>query len=185
MNDIKLENATVSGSSTVPAQGAAKTVKTNRITAFNRVITSSRKLYARQLDKNASVKHRCLVSNIAKHYEDAEKFWAEYTVRKEDILDSGRFRCRCKDEGLTPEVVAEHLLFEGSAVVNRVLKTGFESLNGSHRTYTEPIVYKHFSVEKVDGSTQVRNRGLQLPQNTESAQEIAPASVAKIENKVA
>ena len=65
------ETATLSGSASA-AQGAAKNAKSNRISPFNRVITSARKLYARQLDQNASVKNRCMEHNVTKYYDEPQ-----------------------------------------------------------------------------------------------------------------
>ena len=72
MNVEKLNEATVASGS------VSKNAKSNRISPFNRVITSSRKLYARQLDQNASVKNRCMERNVTKYYDEPEKFWAEF-----------------------------------------------------------------------------------------------------------
>ncbi len=146
------ETATLSGGASA-AQGAAKNAKSNRITPFNRVITSARKLYARQLDKNASMKNRCIANSIAGRYDDSVKFWMEFETQKADILDRVSFVRNCNAEGLKPEIVAEHLILEGNATVNKVLKEGFASLKGAHKTYTEPIVRRSYPVEYVDKKT--------------------------------
>ena len=155
MIKIYSNEATASGSGTSVAQGATKNVKTNRISAFNRVIISSRKLYAHQLDKNASMKNRCIANNITGHYDDPQKFWLEFETQKAEILDRSSFVRNCTAEGLNPEIVAEHLILEGNATVNRVLKEGFASLKGAHKTYTEPIVRRSYTVEYVDAKPQL------------------------------
>lgn len=149
MKNINLTEATALGSGASVAQ-SAKNAKSNRISAFNRVITSSRKLYARQLDKNASMKNRCIANSIAGRYDDPERFWREFETQKVEILDRSSFIRNCNAEGLNPEIVAEHLILEGNATVNRVLKEGFASLRGTHKTYTEPIVRRSYTVEYVD-----------------------------------
>ena len=162
------ETATLSGSASA-AQGAAKSAKANRISPFNRVITSSRKLYARQPDQNASVKNRCMERNVTKYYDEPAKFWAEFESRKEEILDRGTFKARCEKEGLNPKNVAEHLLFEGSATVKKTLETGFAHLKGRHMTYTEPIATRTYRVVGAEAKQEpARNRGLQLPAHSES-----------------
>ena len=152
------------------AQMVKKSAKTsNRISPFNRVITSARKLYARQLDQNASVKNRCMERNVTKYYDEPEKFWAEFESRKEDILDRGTFKARCEKEGLNPQNVAEHLLFEGSGVVKKSLETGFAHLKGRHMTYTEPITTRTYRVVRAEAKQEpARNRGLRLPAHSES-----------------
>lgn len=166
--NLKNETATLSGSASV-AQGATKSAKVNRISPFNRVITSSRKLYARQLDQNASVKNRCMERNVTKYYDEPAKFWAEFESRKEEILDRGTFKARCEKEGLNPKNVAEHLLFEGSATVKKTLETGFAHLKGRHMTYTEPIATRTYRVVRAEAKQELaRNRGLRLPAHSES-----------------
>ena len=162
------ETATLSGSASV-AQGATKSANANRISPFNRVITSSRKLYARQLDQNASVKNRCMERNVTKYYDEPAKFWAEFESRKEEILDRGTFKARCEKEGLNPKNVAEHLLFEGSGIVKKTLETGFAHLKGRHMTYTEPIATRTYRVVRAEAKQELaRNRGLRLPAHSES-----------------
>lgn len=159
----KLNEVTVAGAS------VSKNAKSNRISPFNRVITSSRKLYARQLDQNASVKNRCMERNVTKYYDEPAKFWAEFESRKEEILDRGTFKARCEKEGLNPKNVAEHLLFEGSGIVKKTLETGFAHLKGRHMTYTEPIATRTYRVVRAEAKQEfARNRGLRLPAHSES-----------------
>ena len=159
----KLNEVTVAGAS------VSKNANSNRISPFNRVITSSRKLYARQLDQNASVNNRCMERNVTKYYDEPEKFWAEFESRKEDILDRGTFKARCEKEGLNPKNVAEHLLFEGSGIVKKTLETGFAHLKGRHMTYTEPITTRTYRVVRAEAKQELaRNRGLRLPAHSES-----------------
>lgn len=163
MSVEKLNEVAISGGS------ASKNAKSNRISAYNRVITSARKLYARQLDQNASTKNRCIAHSVAKYYDEPDKFWAEFENRKEDILDRGTFKSRCEKDGLIPQNVAEHLLFEGSATVKKTLETGFAHLKGKHLTYTNPITTRTYRVIRAEVSQEpARNRGIQIPEQSKS-----------------
>lgn len=162
------ETATLSGSASA-AQGAAKNAKSNRISPFNRVITSARKLYARQLDQNASMKNRSIEQSASKLHHNPDKFWEEFNARKADILDSRRFEKFCVDEGLDPEIAAEHLLLEKASVIKDVLQNGFGSLKGAQKGFIEPISRRTYKVERAETPKEpIRNRGLQIPVHSES-----------------
>lgn len=171
----------VSGSSASAVQGTAKNAKSNRVSAFNRVITSSRKLYARQLDKNASMKNRSIERSAYILHHNPDKFWEEFNARKADILDSRRFERFCMDEGLNPEIAAEHLLMEKASVIKDVLKNGFGSLKGAQKDFIEPISRRTYKVEMVEMPKEpVRNRGLQISAQSESLASNLSALVEKI-----
>ena len=163
------EAVRVSGGRVHASRVGASSTNPSRITPFNRVITSSRKLYARQLEQNASVKGRCLERNVAKYYDEPDKFWTEFENRKETILDRSSFKTRCAQEGLNPKNVAEHLLFEGNAVVKKTLETGFAHLKGQHLTYANPITTRCYRVENAEtGEVKIINRGIQIPERSET-----------------
>ncbi len=158
----------------------ARSTNPSRITPFNRVITSSRKLYARQLEQNASVKNRCLEYNVTKYYDEPDSFWAEFESRKDTILDRSSFNARCTKEGLNPENVAEHLIFEGSAAVKKTLETGFEHLKGKQKNYSEPIRAKKLHIEKVGRpKMEAVTHELPITRHTENLADIPRAVVVK------
>ena len=148
MRKIFNEETIVSGGSASVAQGAAKGAKTNRVSMFNRVISSSRKLYENQVYQNADTKFRCINRSISKMGANSVEFWTEFNKRKSEILDRDSFKRRCSEEDLNPEIVAEHLIMEGNATVNKVLSEGFVSLDNTHRTFTQKI--KAYKVEIMD-----------------------------------
>ena len=137
MIKIYSNEATASGSGTSVVKSTTNGAKTNRVSMFNRVISSSRKLYENQMYQHADVKFRCINHSISKMGANSAKFWEEFNKRKEDMLDRHSFVCRCRDEGLDPEIVAEHLIMEGSVTVNKVLSEGFTSLDNAHKEFTQ------------------------------------------------
>ena len=54
------------------------------------------------------------------------------------------------DEGLNPEIAAEHLLMEKASVIKDVLKNGFGSLKGAQKGFIEPISRRTCKVERVE-----------------------------------
>lgn len=175
------EAVRVSGGRVHASRVGARSTNSSRISPFNRVITSSRKLYARQLDKNASMKNRSIEQSAVILHHNPDKFWEEFNARKADILDSRRFERFCMDEGLNPEIAAEHLLMEKASVIKDVLKNGFGSLKGAQKGFIEPISRRTCKVERVETPKEpIRSRGLQIPAQSESLASNLSALVEKI-----
>lgn len=116
---------------TVNPVGKEKSVKRSRISAFQKTMTSTRRLFSRQLEKSSAMKRKCIDYCVNRYYSDPLRFWEEFKTKRDEILDRASFNRRCRAEGLNPTYVAEHLLIEGSAKVNAVLKGGFAALNGA------------------------------------------------------
>ena len=88
------------------------------------VITKANKVFAVQIKKDNGTKLDCLKNAMVSKYSDHDKFWVEYHQQTSTLLDSRRFCKECVDYGCNPAFVAEHIVFEGSAMVRRVLKEG-------------------------------------------------------------
>lgn len=116
---------------TVNPVGKEKSVKKSRISAFQKTMTSTRRLFSRQLEKSSAMKRKCIDYCVNRYYSDPLRFWEEFKTKRDEILDRASFNNRCRAEGLNPIYVAEHLLIEGSAKVTAVLKGGFAPLNGA------------------------------------------------------
>lgn len=166
---VTKEAVSVSGGRVQASRVGAKRTNLSRISPFNRVITSARKLYARQLDKNASMKNRSIEQSASMLHHNPDKFWEEFDAKKADILDSRRFEKFCVDEGLNPEIAAEHLLLEKASVIKDVLQNGFGSLKGAQKGFIEPISRRTYKVERAETPKEpIINRGLQIPAHSES-----------------
>lgn len=168
-NTVTQEAVSVSGGRVQAPRVGAKRTNLSRISPFNRVIINARKLYARQLDQNASMKNRSIEQSASKLHHNPDKFWEEFNARKADILDSRRFEKFCVDEGLDPEIAAEHLLLEKAAVIKDVLQNGFGSLKGAQKSFIESISRRTYKVERAETPKEpIINRSLQIPAHSES-----------------
>jgi len=104
-----------------------------------RVLTKARKMFNPQITKSVDIKRQCIVTHFGDLYPDVDKFWAEYQEQCEILLDSRKFHKDCKSLELIPENVAEHIVFSGSAIINKVLKKGVETLGLDLQLYRDRV----------------------------------------------
>lgn len=94
------------------------------------VITRANRVFALQVTKTNKCKLDCLTNAMVGKYPDQDKFWVEYHQQTCTLLDSRRFCKDCMDKGLYPVAIAEHVVFEGSAMMRKVLKEGVTNALG-------------------------------------------------------
>ena len=96
------------------------------------VINRYKKIYAAYDESMQNTETKRASLNIAigmskKYYPDRFRFWQDLLDEANILLDSRRFNTSCEEMKLDPQAVAEHLVVEGKATVNRVLKLGLEN----------------------------------------------------------
>ena len=74
-----------------------------------------------------------------KYYSDCFRFWQDLLDEANLLLDSKRFEKACSAWKLEPKAVAEHLVCEGKATLNKVLKEGLENYGQKARMFTERL----------------------------------------------
>ena len=72
-------------------------------------------------------------------YPDRLRFWMDLRDEANVLLDSKKFEKCCENWGLMPRAVAEHLVVEGKATVNNVLKYGLEAYGEKARMFKDPL----------------------------------------------
>ena len=124
--------------------------KKRNVSAFYAVIGKANRLFLKQVRKNTETKQECIVYCITPNlYADAPRFWEEYRIAVEAILDSKKFEKNCNEANLNPQYVAEHLVMEGRAMIRKVLAEGFAPLKGRERYFTAPILKTEFFASDV------------------------------------
>lgn len=90
------------------------------------VMAKARRQFQRQVMQNTETKILCIKANMPKvaGAEDAQAIWGDLMTEAGRLLDSVRFVKYCTSHKLNPGFVAEHLVFEGKAIVNKVLIEG-------------------------------------------------------------
>lgn len=107
-----------------PDQGSKKR---NPIPQIWSVIKKANHTFNAQLEKSNEVKLACLKKYAGGSFYDLQKFHSTFMEQVERMTDSKRY---CKDAeaaGCDPTILATHIVFLGSAMVNRVLKLGLQN----------------------------------------------------------
>lgn len=95
-----------------------------------KVLNTSKAKFNAQIYKDVKVKRACINASISKYYKDELRFWLDFKGQTELLLDSKRFTEYCVSRNLKPECVAEHVVFEDQATLNKVLKQGIAHVLG-------------------------------------------------------
>ena len=106
------------------------------------VIRSGRKTYLKQVDKRVDNKIKSLEGALGEHvdlYPDKLRFEMDFKTERDRLTDSIRFNDSCKALGLVPEYVADHVVFEGKRVVERVLKEGLQVVGEKVHMFNAPL----------------------------------------------
>lgn len=74
-----------------------------------------------------------------KYYSDTFRWWQDLLSEANILLDSIRFNNDCNALGLKPQAVAEHLVVEGKATVNMVLKYGLRVYGEKVRMFKDRL----------------------------------------------
>ena len=90
-------------------------------------LNRARKTFDAQLEKSNDVKLACVKKYTAATNNDLQKFHDRYMEQVGRLTDSKRF-CKAADAaGCDPTILATHIVFLGSATINKVLKVGLEN----------------------------------------------------------
>jgi hypothetical protein len=73
------------------------------------------------------------------YYPDRFRFWQDLLDEANILLDSKRFCNSCAEMNLDPQAVAEHLVVEGKATLNQVLKLGLENYGEKAKMFHERL----------------------------------------------
>ena len=140
MKNINVMPANVNANNNNEMQEPKLVARKRKVNPFPTVIRKANNLYSKQVNKNTAVKQACIMACILPLYPDLNHFWMEYQYMVDRILDSRRFEKICNERGLNPQIIAQHLVFEGKAMVEQVLAEGFAPLRGRERSYTEALL---------------------------------------------
>lgn len=73
------------------------------------------------------------------YYPDRFRFWQDLLDEANLLIDSKRFCNSCEEMNLDPQAVAEHLVVEGKATLNKVLKFGLENYGEKAKMFHERL----------------------------------------------
>ena len=97
-----------------------------------RVLGKAKKKFDAQLSHTNETKLECVDIFVASDINDAPKFWGDFMEQVDKLMDSRKYTKECERLGYIPENIAEHIVFLGSATVNKVLKNGVQNTLNNH-----------------------------------------------------
>lgn len=106
------------------------------------ITKKARALQLKQLEQSGESKAACLEAVVAKCddiYPDKLRFEMDFRAERERLTDSKKFCKDCESRGLVPEHVADHTVFEGKAIMERVLKEGLQVLGDKAQMFNCPL----------------------------------------------
>lgn len=149
MKNQKNEDQYVANDNFVKLSDGKYKTRKGKVPPIYQIVRSAMAQFKRQITQNTECKKQCLVAAVARMnqlYPDALRFWADFRVERERLLDSQRFNKECKSRGLEPENVADHVVCEGKSMVNKVLLNGLQPLGERVQMYHSPLWEDTFSL---------------------------------------
>lgn len=125
--------------------------KRQGVPAMWRILGRAKKTFDVQIKKDNEMKLLCIERFMNAETNDAPKFWGEFMRYVDRLLDSRRYVRECQTLGCQPENVAEHIVFLGSATVNRVLDYGvLNTLGNDLKLYVDRLSSKEADIYRDD-----------------------------------
>ena len=129
-SNFTAENASAQIESQSVKPASIKGSKKKGASPFSLVLKGARAQFKKQVEHNTETKRKCIENNISRYYADPLRFWLDFKNETKVLLDSMEFNRYCNEIGLNPEYVAEHVVYEGSKIRNKVKDNGLESVLG-------------------------------------------------------
>ena len=99
------------------------------------VLRKARKIFDAQLVKSNETKLLCINNQVNGAFLDVPKFWGDYLTQTERLLNNLKYLKECKRLKVSAKNLSEHIVFLGSATINKVLNDGVESTLGKDLTF--------------------------------------------------
>ena len=106
------------------------------------VLRKARRLFYSQVDKNVANKQTCIkvaTESYDNLYPDTLRFELDFRQERDRLVDSTKFCNACHALELNPEYVADHIVFEGKSLVNKVLKEGLQVVGEKVHMFNAPL----------------------------------------------
>ena len=148
-NSIEAQQGAVNNNSFIQSGEKSNKARKGKVPPVYQIVRSAMAQFKRQITQDTECKKKCLVAAVARMshlYPDALRFWADFRVERERLLDSQRFNKECKSRGLEPKNVADHVVCEGKAMLNDVLLHGILPLGERVQMYKDPLWEDTFSL---------------------------------------
>ena len=120
-------NATTDQQGQQTEQQSNQPKKRKGMPIFWKVLVKANRDFKPQLTINNDIKRKCIERQANSFSLDKGMFWSEYMKQAGKLMDSLKYIRDCKNLGVSPMNVAEHIVFLGSTKINKVLRNGVEN----------------------------------------------------------
>lgn len=107
-----------------------------------KVLRKAKRLYYAQVVMSVENKVKCIETALASMdnlYPDKLRFELDFRTERERLVDSIKFSKACKALELDPVNVADHVVFEGKGVLEKVLKEGLQVVGEKAHMFNAPL----------------------------------------------
>ncbi len=157
MENFNLNTANVNTNATTNANTNAKEPKAKRqrkVTVARKtdklkdVIKSAQAKFKQQLHQNLEVKIECIQWAANKWYNDPMRAWYDIRSKSRLLTNLVDFNLYCNKLGVTAEYAAQHIVYEGPGVINKILRDGVQVAVGERiLMFNKPL----YDPKKIDG----------------------------------
>lgn len=139
-------NATAASANSVNSDVTTKTSSSKKRTykpqSVYYILSKSRQMFKWQLEKDSETKVACMEAALAANpqkYSDKLRFELDFRAERDRLTDSKRFCLACEALGLDSDNVADHIVFEGKALLEKVLKEGIQVVGENVYMFNAPL----------------------------------------------
>ena len=157
MENFNLNTANVNTNATANANTNGKEPKVKRqrkVTVARKtdklkdVIKSAQAKFKQQLHQNLEVKIECIQWAANRWYNDPARAWYDILTQSRVLTNLVDFNLYCNKLGVTAEYAAQHIVYEGSGMVNKILRFGVQVAVGERiLMFNKPL----YDPKKIDG----------------------------------
>lgn len=133
-----------------------------------KVLTQARRIFDAQLEKDNRVKLKCIENFMPTYQHDSSRFWSEYMEQVGKLLNSRHYTNEAAQLGCDAFYLAEHIVFLGSTMINKVLKNGIrKTIGNDYQLYKERLSPAEVTEVHINNMRTLFNMPKQLPERTE------------------
>jgi len=148
-NEASVNSISNPSNEAMASKEVKSTKRAHKVEPIYRVMAKARNQFNKQVRQDTETKILCIKNNIKDFYKDGARFWADLNKEVEDLMDSKRFNEYCEKCGRNAQDVAQHLVFEGKAAKNRVLKGEFTKDLKNIHLFDSPLYEAPDKAEKI------------------------------------
>lgn len=121
----------------------AKATRTSNVSKISTTMNRARRKFQQQLKKMQTIQTKidCIEEVAEEVYGSVPQMvWHDLLKESKRLTNLVDFNEYCRSLDLNPSYVAQHIVFEGSGVVNKVMRNGVEDVLGAMIiVYNEPL----------------------------------------------